>query len=733
MLRCRMHVMALALLLSSCSTEVARVGVGGPVEEGEVAATGSEVEFVDTPCFKLGYAWKPEYEGKPPECLDGLTVVPPDLQPFSRVFIGLGPETSGTTALLDALANDARVVPIGERDFFSWEQNFRHGIQSYLGSHRNVYRNLQEKDAKYKRRFLRRQKREQQRSEDENHRASGNGDIAISGHDGDADDADDDDDDDDDDENFSWTYEPLPPLEEIVFAEKSPLYGHHPLAAYRLHASLPHVGGGKLLRHQFHQQLQWSGRSSNAQDDRHSIAAWSSYAAGYPTAQYDRHSSTGGGGLVWTFRNPIVRACSRLKKVCPTRHQQLSRGAPLPGPGYDDGPTGRLARELRPLRDYKQCRAEHLWWVHLCNASAVHASPTFRGGDGSGRGNPEELVDAGGEDPQRGTVPALIKEHFRAVAQSEASTEEQRRLFDVCKSLPPPRVAADGREGWPFDDDGDDYDNAASSSSSSSSSPSSKGWTLEVAHSFERRMSRLLFESGFWNIREARVIEEEVFFECHLFFRKISYHIYPGMYSEHLRRYRFLFPDVQTTPKGSKLTNGDKGRASSSSFAAASSLPGPGTVKVGPILMSYQEDLLERPEATLRAVQDHLGLLPPLVGDDPQKADDQEESTSLPSPLPPPSTQQPKKKRRKPPRGSIRFAGGRHIDRDDISHPRERSGSEMAVARCSKSSVSPTDLLRVFRPSIAEFYDLVGHNYSWESAAAMPLSPVSCHDWSGGQ
>ena len=71
-----MHVMALALLLSSCSTEVARVGVGGPVEEGEVAATGSEVEFVDTPCFKLGYAWKPEYEGKPPECLDGLTVVP---------------------------------------------------------------------------------------------------------------------------------------------------------------------------------------------------------------------------------------------------------------------------------------------------------------------------------------------------------------------------------------------------------------------------------------------------------------------------------------------------------------------------------------------------------------------------------------------------------------------------------------------------------------------------------
>jgi hypothetical protein len=272
-----------------------------------------------------------------------------------------------------------------------------------------------------------------------------------------------------------------------------------------------------------------------------------------------------------------------------------------------------------------------------------------------------------------------------------------------------------------------------------------RGWTLETTHEFERRMSRLLFESGFWDIREARLIEEDVFFACHHHFRRISYHVYPAMYTEHLRRYRFLFPDVTAT--ASDYASGSLAAApSSSSNPQSPSSDEVPFIKVGAILMSYQEDLLERPDAAVRAVKRHLGM--PLTGENGDKGAggnsqerrrDRDEGGGSDS-----------SRRRRPARGGgrregqrgsgggggggVRFAGGRRIDDEHASRPRESSGAEMAAARCRQSSVDPRDLLRFFQPSMAEFYDLVGRNYSWETAALPPpgeegVSAVTCRDW----
>jgi hypothetical protein len=96
-------------------------------------------------CFMVGWPWlgsNHESELAPPECISGLTAVSTEDAPYTRTFIGLGPETSGTTALLDYLSRDLRVVGVGERDFFSWEQNFRKGIGHYLDTHRRAYHRL---------------------------------------------------------------------------------------------------------------------------------------------------------------------------------------------------------------------------------------------------------------------------------------------------------------------------------------------------------------------------------------------------------------------------------------------------------------------------------------------------------------------------------------------------------------------------------------------------------------
>ena len=234
------------------------------------------MEYEDSRASRWGSV-EAQHEGRPPDCVEGLSVVPRTLQPYSRVFIGLGPETTGTTALLDALGSDPRVVPIGERDFFSWEQNFRNGIASYLETHRRVYARFREQDAKFRLRDAKRRRRR--------------GDATAADDSGDNDDDDEEEDDEDeDDRDGDWTYEPLPPLEEMVFAEKSPLYGHHPLAGYRLHASLPHVGGGALLRHQSFER-QHPGRRG-----------LSAYAAGYPTAVRPRRGSDRWGDDPWGRR-----------------------------------------------------------------------------------------------------------------------------------------------------------------------------------------------------------------------------------------------------------------------------------------------------------------------------------------------------------------------------------------------------------------------------------------------
>ena len=88
----------------------------------------------------------------------------------------------------------------------------------------------------------------------------------------------------------------------------------------------------------------------------------------------------------------------------------------------------------------------------------------------------------------------------------------------------------------------------------------------------ERLMSEMLFGGG-WAIEEARIIEEEVFFNCIHRFRRMNMVIYPGMYAEHIKRWRFVFP-----------------RSS--------------------VLITAQEDLLDHPDEIMESVFNHVGVYP---------------------------------------------------------------------------------------------------------------------------
>ena len=118
----------------------------------------------------------------------------------------------------------------------------------------------------------------------------------------------------------------------------------------------------------------------------------------------------------------------------------IDKGYELPPPGFD---SERLANELRPLRDYKQCRAERLWWVHLCNASAIYNSPGYFGGNG--RARVLRSIEKGSVEIAAGTVAALIAEHFEALEMHElkpavAVNTMHRDHHTLCHSLCPPCV-----------------------------------------------------------------------------------------------------------------------------------------------------------------------------------------------------------------------------------------------------------------------------------------------------
>jgi hypothetical protein len=152
-------------------------------------------------CFMVGWAWSHQNDGSPPECIFGLTDVSVEDQPYTRGFIGLGPETSGTTALLDYLSRDNRVVGVGERDFFSWDQHFRQGMASYLAIHRRAYERMEESMAN---------------PSTDTDEFDEYGDQEFTDHEGSG--------------SVEGSKNPpslksLPALEEMVFAEKSPLYG----------------------------------------------------------------------------------------------------------------------------------------------------------------------------------------------------------------------------------------------------------------------------------------------------------------------------------------------------------------------------------------------------------------------------------------------------------------------------------------------------------------------------
>ena len=81
----------------------------------------------------------------------------------------------------------------------------------------------------------------------------------------------------------------------------------------------------------------------------------------------------------------------------------------------------------------------------------------------------------------------------------------------------------------------------------------------------------------------------------------------------------------------------------------------------------------------------------------------------------------------------VRFSGGRRIDEEHRFKPRELTAAEMASSRCHASSVDPRDLLRVFAPSISDFYALIGRNCSWEEAVDWEQNNIeaqdTCRDW----
>lgn len=84
--------------------------------------------------------WKPENEGKAPDCVDFGNLSPEDQQ-FLPDLIGIGAETTGTTALHDYMNRHKRVIPVGERDFFSWENNYRQGARGLVSVFKRSFGN----------------------------------------------------------------------------------------------------------------------------------------------------------------------------------------------------------------------------------------------------------------------------------------------------------------------------------------------------------------------------------------------------------------------------------------------------------------------------------------------------------------------------------------------------------------------------------------------------------------
>lgn len=187
----------------------------------------------------------------------------------------------------------------------------------------------------------------------------------------------------------------------------------------------------------------------------------------------------------------------------------------------------------------------------------------------------------------------------------------------------------------------------------------------EVVAVADRMMSDLLF-SGAWTKHEVRIVEENMYFSCNHRFRKIGYSFFPHLYPEHLRRWFFLFPRDH-------------------------------------VLLSAQEDLLDRPSHTMAALYRHVGLDP--AGDE-SIAQDALGGANL----------------------ALGVGLGEMLDTspgDRLgSQHKSRSGRDRGKTafqsgqeRCNNSAIEPLEAMRVLKPSMQDFYYILGRNLSWESIA----------------
>lgn len=363
----------------------------------------------------------------------------------------------------------------------------------------------------------------------------------------------------------------------MVFAEKSPLYGHHPLAAYRLYFASPDTK------------------------------------------------------LVLTYRNPVSRTCSRFRKHCPTKRQQ-ERGHQV----FQGWENDKMHKDLDFVALYRRCRVRELH-RQLCPLNGTWPWP------------PSEDVVAAALGMNPATTAATSA--FDRRDDGAASAQEACTLVPQLLKWPPREPGKVWPPGFPPGNGKPVWD---------SHLPEVPGEVVAVA---DRIMSDLLF-SGAWTKHEARVVEENMYFSCNHRFRKIGYSFFPHLYPEHLRRWFYLFPRDH-------------------------------------ILLSAQEDLLDRPSHTMAALYRHVGLDP--AGDesiaqdalrDPNLARGQGDML---------------------PRGPGDSPGSLHKSRS--GRDRGKTAFQSGQERCNNSAVDPLEAMRVLGPSMRDFYHIIGRNLSWESVA----------------
>lgn len=394
-------------------------------------------------CFLVGYPWKAHFERVPPDCLEHMRLrdVEPDLRPYLLNTVGIGAETTGTTAMFDYIGRHPKAFASGERDHFSWENNYRNGINGFCRIFQKSFDREVNKTRDAEQDEARHGRRADGGEEEEDEFAMHGGRRRKHGKHGKV-------------EVKPGTLRLMPEHSKhaknvtggpttMIFSEKSPLQGHLPTAAYRMVNQIPDAK------------------------------------------------------MIFTLRNPVVRACSRFKKRCPTKRQREKGQTFVKGwiPEW-------LEDELDYIRDWKRCRATNLV-QRLCQGAA----------------KPTTLQELESEEDPALSAPKECRD-----ARASLGHHPTSGFIDTSRSVPPPWTpnfsTKEGKAWW--DDELPEV-------------------SRDAAREANAAMSNLLF-SGEWTVEEARIVEEDMFFSCNHRFRRMGYTVYPGMIGEHLQRWRFVYP-----------------------------------------------------------------------------------------------------------------------------------------------------------------------------------------------